>query len=219
VRNFVRPGQWLYQSSSPASSANLEWFVRQLCGVEAAVAERRGESAFAFVSPEVASVLDEDSHVFFHPFLYGAPGGAPSAGAFLGLRGWHSRSHLVKALFEGVVFNHLYHIDALRSSFEIRDIRLTGGGSRSDIWSQMYADALDAPVQVTDSDESGALGVAMLAGVGVGVWDSLEQAAEATVRIERSYEPDPARGDRLRSTYADWQASVEQVAPLSDRFG
>jgi L-xylulokinase len=218
-RNFVRPGSWLYQSSSPASSANLEWFVRQLCRAEVAEAEQQDESPFAFVGPEVASVQDQDSHMFFHPFIYGAPGNAPNAAAFLGLRGWHQRAHMLRALFEGVMFNHLTHINTLREGFEIRDIRLTGGGSRSDVWCQMYADALGVPVQVTDADESGALGTAMLAGVGTGIYDSLEDAVKQTVRLAHTYEPDKTRGARLLEAYQTWTATVEALAPVSSRLG
>lgn len=217
-RNFVEPGSWLCLSASPASSANLEWFVRQLCGAEVASAEQHGVSPFAFVSDEVASVLDEESHVFFHPYLYGAPGDAPLTGAFLGLRGWHRRAHLLKALFEGVVFNHLGHIDDLRSGFDITDIRLTGGGSRSAVWCQMYADALGVPVHATDAEESGALGAALFAGVGTGVWGSLAEAVEATVRMAGSYEPDQARGERLHETYETWKALADALRPVSDRL-
>jgi L-xylulokinase len=217
-RNFVEPGSWLCLSASPASSANLEWFVRQLGADEVAKAEQNGVSPFAFVSDEVSSVLDEDSHVFFHPYLYGAPGGAPLAGAFLGIRGWHQRPHLLKALFEGVVFNHLGHIDDLRGGLEVDDIRLTGGGSRSPVWCQMYADALGTPVHATDAGESGALGAALLAGVGTGVWGSLPEAVDATVRMAGTYEPDAARGERLAETYETWKALADALTPVSARM-
>ncbi len=217
TRNFVEPGSWLCLSASPASSANLEWFVRQLCAAEVAEAEQRGVSPFAFVSEEVASVLDEESHVFFHPYLYGAPGGRPLAGAFLGVRGWHRRAHLLRALFEGVAFNHRVHIDALRSGLPVEEIRVTGGGSRSSVWSQMYADALGAPVVTTDADESGALGAALFAGVGTGVWGSLGEAVEATVRVAGTYEPDPARGERMAETYDAWTDLADSLVEVSGR--
>ncbi len=217
-RNFVEQGSWLCLSGSPASSANLEWFVRQLCGADVAAADEKGASPFEFVGEEVSSVLSDDSHVFFHPFLYGAPGGAPLAGAFLGMRGWHTRAHLLKALFEGVVFNTLGHIGDLRGDLEITDIRLTGGGSRSPLWCQMYADALGAPVTTTDASESGALGVALFAGIGTGVWDSLAEAVEATVTVTKTYEPDPARCEQLAEAYDTWKALAEALTPVSDRL-
>lgn len=218
-RNFVEPGSWLCLSASPASSANLEWFVRQLCAAEAAEAERRGVSPFAFVTDEVSSVLDEPSSIVFHPYLYGAPGGAPLTGAFLGVRGWHRRAHLLKGLFEGVVFNTLGHIDDLRGGLDVSDIRLTGGGARSHVWCQMYADALGAPVHTTDADESGALGAALLAGVGTGVWGSLPEAVGATVRMVADYEPDAKRGEQLTETYETWKALADALVPVSARLG
>jgi L-xylulokinase len=67
----------------------------------------------------------------------------------------------LKALLEGTVFNHKGHVDTLRSGFEFTRVRLTGGGSRSALWSQMFADALDLTVEVTDAGETGALGAAV----------------------------------------------------------
>ncbi len=218
-RNFAVPGRWLCQAASPSSSTNLEWFVRQLGALETEGAQRRGESPFAFANREVQAVLDEESRVFYHPFLYGAPGGAPGAAAFLGLRGWHTRGHLLKALFEGVVFNARNHIGDLRSAFDVSEVRLTGGGSRSELWCQMYADALGLPVAVTDAAETGALGAAMCAGVGVGVYDSLDDAVERVTRVERIYDPDARRGGRLSEAAEVYNATVDALAPVSDRLG
>ncbi|WP_328665902.1 FGGY-family carbohydrate kinase [Streptomyces sp. NBC_00322] len=113
--------------------------------------------------------------MLFHPFVYGSPHPQPTSGTFLGLRGWHSRGHLLRALMEGVVLNHRWHVDALCSKLRITGAaaRLTGGAAHSEVWSQMFADALRRPVVVTDVQESAALGAALLAATAVGLLDDV----------------------------------------------
>lgn len=213
-RNFVEPGLWMHMATSPASATNLDWFVRRLCVPEADEADRLGRSPFEFAGAEVETVLEEKAGVIYHPFLYGQPQRSDASAGFFGLRGWHTRAHLLRALFEGVVFNHRAHVDALRSTFPVSEVRLTGGGIKSDLWLQMFADALGMPVNLANTQESGARGVALCAGVGVGAYGSVGEAVERAVRIVRSYEPDPVRHDSLSETYRTYTALIEALAPL-----
>ena len=218
-RNFAVPGLWMNVAASPASAANLEWFVQRLSPLEVERAQERGTSPFGFVNEEVESVLDEKSRVFYHPFLYGSPYGDEASAGFFGLRGWHTRGHLLKALLEGSVFNHKGHVEDLRSNFEVTQVRLTGGGSRSELWSQMFADALDTTVEVTDADEAGALGAAVCAGIGTGLYSSLDEATSRVVRLLRSHEPEPEGRDRLSEAYETYTALAEALEPVWPRLG
>lgn len=213
-RNFAEPGLWMNMAASPASATNLEWFVRTLCVPEF---EQSGDwevSPFAFASEEVEGVLEEKSRVFYHPFLYGTPQESVATAGFFGVRGWHNRGHLLRAIFEGVVFNHKMHVDALRSALQISEVRLTGGGIRSDLWRQMFADTLDMPVNITNCVESGARGAALCAGVGVGVYDSMGGAVRRAVRIIHTHEPDPKRHRMLSAAYETYTALLDAVATV-----
>lgn len=218
-RNFALPGLWMNVAASPASATNLEWFVKRLSPLEVRRAQERGASPFDFVDEEVKAVLDEKSRVFYHPFLYGSPYGDAATAGFFGLRGWHTRGHLLKALLEGTVFNHKGHVEDLRSNFEVTRVRLTGGGSRSEPWSQMFADALNLCVEVTDAEETGALGAAVCAGIGVGVYRSLDEATEQVVRLLRAHEPEPEGRDRLAEAYDTYTALAEALEPVWPRLG
>jgi L-xylulokinase len=215
-RNFVRPGQWMNMSLSLSSATNLEWFVQRLCQADVAAAVDRGEDPFAFVEREVAAVADDPGDVLFLPFLYGSPHGAAASGTFLGMRGWHNRGHLLRAVLEGVVFNHRTHVDALRDAFGITEGRLTGGAVRSRRWSQMFADALGVTVLITDSEESGALGTAMCAAVGTGMHGSLEEAAAASVRVTERLEPDAVSHEQLEAKYAHYRRVIDALADVWD---
>ncbi|HEY7029768.1 MAG TPA: FGGY-family carbohydrate kinase [Thermomicrobiales bacterium] len=213
-RNFVEPGRWLAAGWSPASATNLEWFVRELCPVEVLAAEAHGDSPYAFVNDEAAAVWHEPSRLVFHPFLYGSPYGDAASAAFLGLRGWHRRGHLLRAVLEGVTFNHRTHVEALRSSFPVSEARLGGGGAQSALWSQLFADALNLPVLTTDAKEAGARGAALLAGVAAGVYSSLVDAATHATHVLHRYEPDEDRHVSLLAAYDSYRAAIDALTPV-----
>ncbi|MDQ4003923.1 MAG: FGGY-family carbohydrate kinase, partial [Actinomycetota bacterium] len=218
-RNFVEPGLYLNMSASPTSATNLEWFVQRMCPMEVKASEEIGASPFVFVNREVEEVMNEELRVFYHPFLYSSPHGDDASGGFFGLRGWHTRGHVLRALLEGTVFNHKTHVDLLRDTFDVKHLRLTGGGASSEIWSQMFADALNETVEVTGVRETGALGAALCAGVGIGVYDSLNDATDNVVRKFRIHEPDARNSKRLVEAYETYMSLVNALEPLWPRLG
>lgn len=192
--------RWLHMSTSPSGASNLEWAVTQIPSTY--------EEAIAAASARDGGLVPRADDPVYLPFLFGSP--VPSSGAGLvGLRGWHSRADVFRAVLEGIVFNHRWHVAALGSSFPlVGAARLCGGGARSEPWSQLLADALDLPVEITDATEAGARGAAMLAGVGVGVYDDLRAAVDTCVRVVRRHEP---RRD-LDARYARYVAVSEALA-------
>jgi L-xylulokinase len=211
ARSFLKSREWLNMSTSPASSTNLEWFVRTLCRDDYDRGRAAGDP-YGFVATEAAAADDGDDQVVFLPFLFGSPHGDDASAAFVGLRGWHDRGHLLRALLEGIVFNHRTHLDALASAFELTGpVRLGGGGARSALWSQLLADTVRLPLETTDTDEPGARGAAVLAGLGAGCWSSVDEAADATVRVLRRYEPAAAGVVRMARR---WDAYVRVVDAL-----
>jgi len=216
-RNWVEPRQWMNMGNSAASATNLEWFVGKLAPLEVERAEQQGVSPFGFVSEEVSATLDDPSRVLYLPFLYGSPDRPDATGAFCGLKGWHTRGHLLRALFEGVAFNHRTHVDALRDNFEVREARLTGGGSRSEVWTQIFADALGLPVSVTDAKEAGALGAALCAAVAAGLHPSVADGADQAIHLARTFEPDPRRQAELEEVYQRYLHLVETLEPVWER--
>ncbi len=218
-RNFVEPGLYLNMSASPTSATNLEWFVQRMCPMEVKYSKEVGASPFAFVNREVEAVMNEEPRVFYHPFLYSSPHGDDATGGFIGLRGWHTRGHLLRALLEGTVFNHKTHVDILRGAFDIKRVRLTGGGSGSEVWSQIFADALGETVEVTGAGETGALGAALCAGVGIGVYDSLGDATDSVIRRFRTHEPDARNSGRLAEAYDTYMDLVNALQPVWPRTG
>src|SRR5205814_6184193 len=132
-----------------------------------------------------ASVPPGSDGVMWAPYLMGerTPHLDPEArAALVGLAANHHRGHIVRAILEGVAFS-------LRDTFSIfeemdvpvRNIRLGGGGARSGLWRQIQADVYGSSVEILVAEEGAAYGAALLAGVGAGLWSSVDDACDAAV--------------------------------------
>jgi L-xylulokinase len=210
ARAGLRPGQWMNMSISPASSNNVDWFIRQAYAAELDTATRSGSSIWQALEADLAGPVTADAPLF-HPFLYGSPYEGPASAAFLGLRSWHSRADMLRAVVEGVVFNHRFHVDALRSRFPVTRAGITGGGSSRPRLAQLFADALGLAVEVPRTTEASALGAALLAAVGIGLAPSLDAAVSGACRIDARYEPNPAQHAALSERYAHYIGLAEAV--------
>ncbi len=209
---FADPDLWLAVEASATSAANLEWFVNQFCAEERLAAQQRGISVYEVCSEVVAAVPVTDAVPVFHPFLYGSNVQGSAHAGFYGMAGWHTRAHLLRALYEGVVYGHLDHINRLKEAGVVFDsARLTGGGSRSAVWAQMFADVLGVCIEVPARAETGAHGAALAAGVGAGVYASLQEAATQGVHIQQVYNPDAQNRAQYEARYAVYVALIEAL--------
>ncbi|HUW12071.1 MAG TPA: FGGY family carbohydrate kinase [Anaerolineae bacterium] len=202
IQQHVAPGRFTVSASSMAGSSVLSWF-RGVCFGE----EQEGEAIYRELESLAASAPAGCGGLLFHPYLFGerSPFHNPEArGAFLGIRHWHGKEHLVRSVMEGVAFSIANCMDAIQAiahkSGERINVLRTGksGGSRLSVWRQIIADALDHPLEVADVDEPGCLGAAVLAGLSVGLYDGLEPAIQRTVQVTTRAWPDPVRAALYR---------------------
>lgn len=213
ARSFVDKGLWMNMSISPASSANLEWFVNTLCAAEADAARREGRSPYAFVDQEVSQTKDTDQPAYFVPFLYGNPYGFDASAVFSGLRAWHSRGHILRSIYEGIAFTHKIHCDWLIDAMEVNEVRVVGGLTNSKIWPQMFADSLNKSILIPEVKEGGALGTAMLAAVGVGAFPDLAAAAKAMGSDCVKIDPTPEGVELMATRYKAFQEQIALQTP------
>lgn len=196
--------------SSATSAANLEWYVREF--VERG---QHHDDPFGYCNARVAEVAPALDDPLFLPFLYGSALGAEYRAGFFGVAGWHGEPHLLRALFEGVMFEHRRHIDVLRAAeVPFNHAALSGGGARSPLWPQMFADGLRVPVTVAEAQETGALGAAIGAGVGVGMFEDYEAGIAKMTRIKAFYTPNPKMQEHYNSRYARYLQLTEAMQPL-----
>ncbi len=162
---------------------------------------------FAEISNDVSRVV-----VLPHFSTMGPPDFvADSRGVIAGLRLDTSRGDILKGILEGVTYSLKEVVDSLASTpIHIKDYRAVGGGSQSDIWVQTCADIFGQPIIRPEITEAGALGAAIIAGVGAGIFDDFAQGVDNMVRLERTFEPDPDRHERYQARFQQYR----QLWPL-----
>jgi xylulokinase len=193
---------WYILGAILSAGLSLRW-LRGVTGLEAI-----GGAAYAQFSAEAGTVTAGANGLIFLPYLTGERTplmDAKARGGYIGLTAYHERGHLARAVMEGVAF-------ALRQALEIsvglggqvESVVATGGGMESAVWRQILADVLDLRLQKTLMSEQTGTGAALLAGVGVGVYGSFEEAGRVMQHYGAPTEPNPANRAVYDALYAEF---------------
>lgn len=212
------PGMWTLISCLPAAGLSLEW-LRTISFHPGVEGPDPSANSFKAMDSMAAAVPAGAEGLLFLPYLTGVrtPYLDPEArGSFVGLNDIHGRSHLVRAVLEGVAFGMRSCLDSMRSeAAPVKEMVLCGGGASSPLWRGIIADVYGMAIATLKEDEVTALGAAILAAVGVGAWDSVGEAVENMVHKEKTHAFDP---DKHR-TYTAHYALFKGLYPaLKDTF-
>jgi xylulokinase len=187
------PGRWHVMGVTQAAGLSLRWFRDTFGG------------GYELLCEEASSIAPGADGVLWAPYLMGerTPHLDPNArAALVGLAANHGRGHIVRAILEGVAFSLNDTLTIFRElKIPIGEIRLGGGGARSKVWRQIQADVYGQAVERVEAEEGAAFGAALLAGVGVGVWPSVEAACDAVVRVAERVESEEAAMVVMRERY------------------
>lgn len=202
-------GKWCVFGCMLCAAGCLQWFHDTLAP----------GSDFDELVAEAGKAAPGGEGLFFLPYLTGerCPYPDPEArGGWVGLTTRHDRPAMIRALLEGATFGMQDQLKIFAGmGIDVRKIYLSGGGAKSRFWRQLQADIYGKTVAVTHTDEGPAYGVALLAGVGIGVWPSVPAACKKTIRETESRKPD-ARNKRF---YRKHHAEYQRLYPaLADEF-
>lgn len=187
------PGCWHIMGVIQSAGLSLKWFRDNFCQAEKDTAKLMGVDEYFLMDKEAETVPIGANRLLYLPYLMGerTPHLDPNArGVFFGLSAIHTKKDMLRAVMEGVTY-------ALRDSVEIcremdinvSDMMACGGGGTSPLWRQMLADQYDCEVKTAASKEGPALGVAILALVGAGVYASVPEACEKIVKADKVQAP------------------------------
>jgi xylulokinase len=188
------PGKWHTMGVVLSAGGSLRWFRDTFADAEMAVAKNAGRDPYDYIAEEASSVPLGSEGLMFLPYLTGerTPHADPFArGVFFGITLRHNKAYFCRSVLEGVAF-------AIKDCFEvmkemnipITQVRATGGGARSAIWRQIQADVIGMEHVTLNSSEGPAFGAALLAGVGTGVYSSVQNACHATINVVNSTVPE-----------------------------
>jgi sugar (pentulose or hexulose) kinase len=189
--SFSLPGaSWLRTMVNLTGTPNLDWVIDQFCGLEAngtASRQRLFDTVQALAQNSVPGANGLIYHPYLNPVGVIAPFVEPTARAqFFGMTRAHTRSDLLRAVYEGVALSIRDCYDAIGMPEEIR---LVGGGARSELWCQIIADCTGSRVVIPTGSEFGAKGAALLAAVGIRWFENIAEATTSTVTIRHAYHP------------------------------
>ena len=191
------PGTWVQEASIFTSGATLRWFRDQVGKAECLEAERKGQDPYEIIISEAELSPIGSNGLILIPHLVGA--GAPhwnpfAKGTLFGLSLGHERKDLYRAVLEGVAFEVRKNIEVFKEiGIDPKELKLTGGGSRSDLWNQIYADVLDITCIRNVIEESTSLGAAILAASGAGIFADVAKAAENLCKVDKKWIPNEER--------------------------
>jgi L-xylulokinase len=209
--HYAVDGEYIIHEASPTSAGNYEWFADYL--------GQDGEMNHEENQARVAALAPAESSVYFVPFLYGSNQGLGLKSGFYGLQSHHNKGHLIQAIWEGILFCHNIHLDRMRVRFPNADVlKVTGGPASSSVWMQMLADLTGMVVEISDVDETGSLGAAMVAMVGSGEFASLEACSQRlAIKASRVY-PNPDNYQRYQVKYQRYLRLVQLFKQFEDEI-
>ena len=221
------PERWHLMGVMLSAGGSLRWFRDTLAWKELTKSRNQRVDVYDIITREAAKARPGSEGLIFLPYLAGerTPYADPDArGVFFGLSLRHEKSHLSRAVMEGVTFGLRDSMDLLRKAgIHTRKIRVSGGGSRSHFWRQMVSDIFDLPAETVTITEGAAYGSALLAGVGCGVFPDAQAAVDRAIRVRKVHKPGPARRiypdyyRRYRSLYATLAAEFKALTKVVDK--
>lgn len=212
---YVLPGKYVTYAFSYTGGALISWYINQMAKGEKMQAEKHGKSVYEILEQ---GMKDEPTGILVLPHFAGAATpymDVDAKGAVIGLTVEHTTSDLYQAMMEGVVYEMMLNMEYLKKAgISPEKLRATGGGASSKVWMQMKADMLNVPITSLGSAEAGAAGCAMMAGIAVGVFENLEEAAEKLITEKETYYPREAWHKAYEKHYERYRKLYQAVRPL-----
>ncbi len=199
------PGKYTVMSCTLAAGLSLKWFRDTFCDSEQSVAKLVNSDVYSLMSLEAEISPVGANRLIYLPYLMGERSpilDEMSRGAFIGLSAIHTKGDMIRAVMEGVIYSQRHCLDILAEmGVAPKTMLACGGGGKSPLWRQMMADIMNCDVMTTEVDEGPALGVAILAGVGAGVYESVEKACEKIIRYKEAQPPIPNNTEKYSQVF------------------
>ena len=183
------PGKWHVMGVMLSAGGSLRWYRDTIALSEKNVAAHMKADPYELITRQAQTVPPGSEGLLFLPYLTGerTPHPDPLArGGFIGLTVRHTKAHMARSVLEGVAFGLRDSLEIMKTmGVSIGNVRASGGGAKSEVWRQIQADVFNFPLSTITVDEGPALGVALLAGVGAGLYSSVSEACAAVVKVAR----------------------------------
>jgi L-xylulokinase len=162
--------------------------INNLCGEEKLLAEKQHKNVYDLIEQAVDAA--GQSGIIFCPYIFGNAMNSGASAGFYGIKNWHTKADILRAVYEGIVMGHYGYVRMMPKNENFKSVWLIGGGAKSKILGQMFADMTGLPVKIAASSEITARGGAMNAMVGLGIYkDHIEGCIP--LEIHKIFMPNP----------------------------
>jgi len=214
----VVPNKWLLQGGTTGGGGVMKWFEHEFGAYERVIADKEGKNSFAMLD-ELAEEVDAGSDgLIFLPYMAGERSpiwNEHAKGVYFGIDFQKTRGHFARATMEGASYSLKHNLDVAEGKgIKVNVLRAMGGAANSRLWTQMKADVTGKDIVVPSSDTATTLGAAILAGVGVGIYGSFEEAVRRTVKITKEYQPNMNNHKCYQKNYQTYLKLYEQLEEL-----
>lgn len=193
----------------------FKWFRETFAQADKKLAEAGGRDIYADLLSEMPA---DPSQIMVLPHFSttGPPQFiADSCGVMAGLKLETTRGDILKGILQGATFYLLESVELLpEAGIDITDFRAVGGGSKSDGWIQLSADIMGRPFIRPKITEAGALGTAIMAGKGCGVFHTFQEGVDAMVQLDKTFEPNP----KMTALYRQWFDKYKKAWPVLQEY-
>lgn len=206
---FPDAGSFMAMDASPNSAVNLEWFISEILEKTGFIKADRKE-IYIKIDEEIEKINKSESGVLYFPFLFRSKLTKKMEGMFYGFDASDDIYSLIYAIYEGVVFSHLMHINNLiAGGADCKTAVLSGGASNSSLWCQLFADVLNMEIVKTSTKEVGALGLAIFQALGLGTYKNLKEAIGKMVTTETVFKPDKQKNSVYMKRFAEFERIIK----------
>lgn len=218
LSDHVVSGKWLLQGGSVGGGGVLNWFEKNFATGRVPIPE--GKNSFEVLSEMADTIAPCSDGLIFLPYMSGerSPIWNPNAkGIYFGMDYSKTMHHFVRASMEGVAYSLEHNLQvAKESGVKVDKLYAVGGAANSHVWTQLKADVTGKEISVPYSGTATTLGAVILAGVGVGVYKSFEDAIAKTVRVTRTHTPNMENHEKYQKAFKKYIKLYENNKDLME---
>ena len=198
------PDTWHVMGVTNGAGLSFRWLRDNLCELEKLLSQKLDMDTYELMTKEAEKVEPGCRGLIYLPYMMGERTphlNTKAKGVIFGLSSIHEKSDIIRAFMEGISYSLKDCLSIINDmGIKASNIRLSGGGARSELWKQILCDIFASKVSTVNSKEGGALGVAILAAVGVGIYNSVEEACDNCISEVSTKEPD----EKNNAVYEDF---------------
>ena len=209
------PGAWHVMGVTQGAGLSLKWFRDNFCEAEMREAEAIKTDPYILMDKKAESSSAGSNGVIYLPYLMGerTPHLDPDCrGVFFGLSAIHTKNDIIRSVMEGVGYSLMDCLSIIKNmGIDVSEVRASGGGGKSPLWRQIQADIFGAEITTVSSSEAGALGAALIAGAGTGIYTNLQQACDICIKSKTKQLPDAGENKKYLQYYDLYKRLYESL--------